>query len=759
MSPRWRVILPSLVAVLAVTHGPLFLGRSVIFRDTWLWVVPARALVRDALLAGHLPHWNPFVGLGFSVPAEPLYGLYYPPHLATVLFADVAWGASFEVWLHLLLGALGCAALASRLGARSLGAIVAGVAWSLSGPTQSTWSLGVIIYGSAWIPWCALAAVHLAAAPPGPAWRRALLVAMVPPGMALLVGEPFLALFGVVFGAGLALAVADRATWPRALGGWALASSAALALAAPTLVPMIAGAASSQRAAPLSRALAETMSMHPWRLLDLGLFGGLGLAWSSHLDPVVSALLDPAPLLESMYLGAPVVVLAALGVSRSRARLGLVVIALAGVLLALGNHTPVHGLWRTIAVPFRFMRSPEKYLALTTVAVAVLAGLGADRLLRERRPALVAFAFAASAYLALWATARAWMPVGLARVIPLGAVFGLAAAALMASAALLARRRTTTAAALVIVAVTLDLSENLRRLPRWDHWSEARRAPPMVAAMRSIGPRAGASRVYRTDALERSRRSFREATAFLRATLQGNTSGLFGIATLPGYDVGVSPEVGLLLARRRVDALRVLSIDGALMPTRAGPTPPGLERLGEVTPGATLYRVLETLPRAYVAAESVELSAEATRAHLLDGEVVRGERVLLIGASRDSLVTTGSARATSVSPCRPVAIGDGERVVDCDAPAGGHAVFVEQWTQGWSATVDGRPAVVDQANLLSLAVRLPPALRRQRVRVWFTPPGQRAGMVIGALSWLALAAAGWVSSRARGRSEARPPRG
>ena len=759
-SPRWRVILPSLVALLALTHGPLFFGRSVIFRDTWLWVVPARALVRDALLAGHLPRWNPFVGLGFSVPAEPLYGLFYPPHLATILFADVAWGASLDAWLHLLLGALGCAALASRLGARSVGAIVAGVAWSLAGPVQSEWSCGIRLYGLAWLPWCALAAVHLAAAAPGPAWRRALLAAMVPPGMALLAGEPFVALFGALFGAGLALAVADRAAWPRALGGWALASTAALALAAPTLVPMIAGAASSQRAAPLTRALAEHMSMHPWRLLDLGLFGGVGLAWSSRLDPVVNALLDPAPLLESMYLGAPVVVLAALGVSRARARLGLVALALAGVLLALGGHTPVHGLWRLLAVPFRFMRSPEKYLALTTVAVAVLAGLGADRLLRERRPALVAVACAAGTYLALWATARAWMPVGLARVIPLGAAFGLAAAALLATAALFAgRQATTTAAVLVIAAVTLDLGENLRRFPRWDDWSEARRAPAMVAAMRAIGPRGGAPRVYRTDALERSRRSFRDATAFLRATLQGNTSGLFGVATLPGYDVGVSPDVGLLLARRRIDALRVMSIDGALMPTRVGPTPPGLERLAEVTPGATLYRVLETLPRAYVASEALELSAEAARAHLLDGEVVRGERVLLMSAARDPQPSTGLVGATAVRPCRPVATGDGERVVDCDAPAGGHAVFVEQWTRGWSATVDGRPAVVGQANLLSLAVRLPPAARPQRVRVWFTPPGQRAGMVIGALSWLALAVAFGVSSRARGRSGARPPRG
>ena len=85
--PRWRVVFPTLVALLALSHAPMFAGRSVIFRDTWLWVIPARAIIRDALRSGHLPRWNPFVGLGFSVPAEPLYGLFYPPRLATLVLS------------------------------------------------------------------------------------------------------------------------------------------------------------------------------------------------------------------------------------------------------------------------------------------------------------------------------------------------------------------------------------------------------------------------------------------------------------------------------------------------------------------------------------------------------------------------------------------------------------------------------------------------------------------------------------------------
>nr|MBK7068519.1 hypothetical protein [Deltaproteobacteria bacterium] len=348
------------------------------------------------------------------------------------------------------------------------------------------------------------------------------------------------------------------------------------------------------------------------------------------------------------------------------------------------------------------------------------------------------------------------MPVGLSRVIPQGAVFGVACAALLAAAALLARRRPTAAAALVVAAVALDLGENVRRFPRWGDWAVAGREPAMAAAMRSVGPRGHPPRLYRSDALERSRRSFGEATGFLRETMRANTNGLYGVAELPGYDVGVPLETTALVERRRIDALRV-SVDAALMPTRSGAPPAGLQRLSEVAPGATLHRVLDTLPRSYVARESVELSLEGAREHLLDPEVVRGGRVLLLGSQNTVIPAGTGARAV---PCRLVSTGDGERVVDCDAPDGGWAVFIEQWTRGWSATVDGRPAgTVRQANLVGLAVRLGPSARSQRVRVWITPPGERAGAWLGALSWGALCAGLYLSWRARGRSAALHPPG
>ena len=77
--------------------------------------------------------------------------------------------------------------------------------------------------------------------------------------------------------------------------------------------------------------------------------------------------------------------------------MALLALAALGLLLALGRHTPVHAVFRRVILPFAYMRSPEKYLVVTSTAVAVLAGLGAERLLGDRRAALRAtagFAFA-----------------------------------------------------------------------------------------------------------------------------------------------------------------------------------------------------------------------------------------------------------------------------------------------------------------------------------------------------------------------------
>ena len=97
------------------------------------------------------------------------------------------------------------------------------------------------------------------------------------------------------------------------------------------------------------------------------------------------------PFVETLYVGPLALLLAAwglLGASgrplRRRAALVLGVAAGVAALLALGEHTPVHGLLSDAFPPLGRLRYPEKFLLLPTLVVCVLAGRGLT--LAQRRP-------------------------------------------------------------------------------------------------------------------------------------------------------------------------------------------------------------------------------------------------------------------------------------------------------------------------------------------------------------------------------------
>src|SRR5436190_1137338 len=133
-------------AILCLAYLPLFLGGVVFLRDQAHWNYPARWFVRDSLLRGDSPLWNPAQGLGFSVAANPLYGLWYPPHWLFLLTprslvaAMVAW----QAFGHLVWGSVGMVVLARRLGLPAVAAGIAGLAWGLSGYNTATWTAGLL---------------------------------------------------------------------------------------------------------------------------------------------------------------------------------------------------------------------------------------------------------------------------------------------------------------------------------------------------------------------------------------------------------------------------------------------------------------------------------------------------------------------------------------------------------------------------------------------------------------------------------------
>ncbi|HEY5281672.1 MAG TPA: hypothetical protein VIM14_02685, partial [Polyangia bacterium] len=287
----WRPVL-WMVAILCLTYLPLFFGKILFFRDIAHWNFPARAFLRDSLLRGEIPGWNPYQGLGFPVFGDPLYGVFYPPNWLFAL-VPAGWVASLLNWqclLHMAWGAAGVCWLGRRLGSSPKGIAIAGIAWALSGYITSEWTSGLRLLADAWIPWAAVGQVALldSLRAGGTAWRRGLVKAALPSVFAVLLGEVFLAMMGAGFGVVFASLLhgierrADRSL-PRARPTWLLCAALAVVLAfaagAVVIVPARMLLGSTERAGQLSRLVAEACSVHPLRLLELILPQSMGDAY------------------------------------------------------------------------------------------------------------------------------------------------------------------------------------------------------------------------------------------------------------------------------------------------------------------------------------------------------------------------------------------------------------------------------------------------------------------------------------------------
>jgi hypothetical protein len=74
-------------------------------------------------------------------------------------------------------------------------------------------------------------------------------------------------------------------------------------------------------------------------------------------------------------------------------------------------------------------------------------------------------------------------------------------------------------------------------------------------------------------------------------------------------------------------------------------------------------------------------------------------------------------------------------ILRCRAARAGYAVLLDEWTQGWSATVDGTSAPIERADVVFRAVPL--AAGEHRIELRYRTPGLRTGVAIGFFAWLA----------------------
>jgi hypothetical protein len=357
--PGALVLLAHLGATLWLFGGLLGGQRVLYFRDLSTQFRPDHEFLARSLAQGVWPLFNPLVDGG----APCLFA--YPFDL---LFAGVFGGGGPTgpgVAFHLLVALTGATWLGRLRGLDWLGAWLAGSVYGLSGCVLSCVNLLPLFQAAAWAPWVVAAFLALVERP---CWRSAAVLAL----LGALQGST-LAADIVVQTVAAGLLLAPPAFWrgrglPQAIGAAVLAGLM-LAPVGAGLVDLLAG---TERGAGYSATSALQYSAGPLVLAEAGFprffgdvhaFSDLGF-WGQPFFP------QGYPYLISLYLG-PLV----LGLALAGARRRLATLAALGVLLALGSYGPLGPL---LGEALRFLRHPVKFFLLTTLAVALMAGVAVD---------------------------------------------------------------------------------------------------------------------------------------------------------------------------------------------------------------------------------------------------------------------------------------------------------------------------------------------------------------------------------------------
>lgn len=371
--------------VLVVTAVPLLLFAGTLFdrqvvvygQDLFVLHYMFEGFVREALGAGRLPLWNPYIFSGSPALGHPQYLVFYPPQMLLRLLPlnlAISWAVALHVWLAgmgmLVLGrrlrlrpwiALTCA-LATMLNSGLLVRVYAGHVW--------------LVYALAWFPlvWV-LMMNSLETGHP-----MAMVGAAVGLALMLLTGHPTFPLYFLLFFALYCLYVC-HGLWRKG-AAWKELGAVTMRF----LIPVVAALGLSAIQIGPSLVVARQVSVGSG--YDLGRANALALSVGDLLGAVIPAhYQDPMKWAlyweEVPYLGILFLLLLpmACGV-RGRASLarflsGVVVLSLA---ISFGNAVGVFSVLYRILPGFSVARIPPRAFVMAIPAVVLLGGLALEAL-------------------------------------------------------------------------------------------------------------------------------------------------------------------------------------------------------------------------------------------------------------------------------------------------------------------------------------------------------------------------------------------
>ncbi len=368
--------------------GPMLVRGEVLYWGTpMLQFVPWHQFAIEVLKSGHLPLWNPLLGMGAPLLANYQSALLYPPNLTLFIFGP-AYGHGVLVTLHLIWAGIGMALLVRRLGLGSLSQLIAGLSYSLSGYLVArTWFIS-INHAAAWLPWIIFATDRLVESVPRKNLRQfysSVFLLAVTFSFQWLAGHAQTAWYSLCLSAAwLIWRAISLDTWRdrlRTASAYLLAGVLGFVLTAAQLLPTLEYLLNTARATTVDPELAMTYSFWPWRALGLllpDLFG----------NPSMGNYWGYANFWEdAIYIGIITLIFAILGIvyslrgKGSRPTLGrfLTFLSVMTVILALGVNTPVFPFLFDHVPTFDLFHAPARWNLLLVFSLALLAAIGADQ--------------------------------------------------------------------------------------------------------------------------------------------------------------------------------------------------------------------------------------------------------------------------------------------------------------------------------------------------------------------------------------------
>jgi hypothetical protein len=354
-------------ALVLVSYPDIVLGaRAFFYRDTGQFGFPVAWYLRDCFWRGEVPLWNPYNNCGIPFLAQWNTLALYPPSLFYELL-PMPWAMNYFILGHVFLAAIGMYFLALRWFGSRFAASFAGLMFAWNGLALNCWMWPCHIAALGWMPWVVLLAEK--------AWnggKRAVVFAALAGACQMLTGSPEIILFTWLIVGGVFLGGCWRQKGIACGGAGRLASAVALvaALSAAQLLPWLDLLAHGDRT---SAAGDNTWAMPPWGAANflVPLFRMSGSVTGVFMQP-------GQEWTTSYYAGILTVALAALAALRVRNAkttfLGL--LAVGGVLCAMGDAGLVLKVLRTLAPAVGLTRFPIKFVVVTIFSLPLLAAAG-----------------------------------------------------------------------------------------------------------------------------------------------------------------------------------------------------------------------------------------------------------------------------------------------------------------------------------------------------------------------------------------------